>query len=51
MYNLGMWILDATILNVSGGMYRTLTSLTESNIGGHLFDDVLAEFLASEFQK
>lgn len=46
-----MWNLNLTILLVSGGMFRTVTSQTCFSVGGRMFDDVIANHLASEFER
>lgn len=46
-----MWTLDITILQVSGGMFRTVASQTLFNMGGRLFDEAIADLFASEFKR
>ena len=51
VYDLGMWTLDVTILQVSGGMFQTIKSQTLFNVGGRLFDEVIANHLLNEFSR
>uniref|UniRef100_A0A8C6WM92 Heat shock protein 14 n=1 Tax=Neogobius melanostomus TaxID=47308 RepID=A0A8C6WM92_9GOBI len=48
VYKLGGTSLSVTALQVSGGMYRVLHTLTDHSIGGERFTEALAQHLASE---
>lgn len=51
VYKLGGTSLSVTALQVSGGMYRVLHTLTDHSIGGERFTEALAQHLASEFKR
>lgn len=51
VYKLGGTSLSITALQVSGGMYRVLDTLTDHSIGGERFTEALAQHLASEFKR
>uniref|UniRef100_A0A672H5Q0 Heat shock 70 kDa protein 14 n=1 Tax=Salarias fasciatus TaxID=181472 RepID=A0A672H5Q0_SALFA len=51
VYKLGGTSLSVTVLQVSGGMYRVLSTHTDHSIGGESFTQALAQHLASEFKR
>lgn len=51
VYKLGGTSLSVTALQVNGGMYRVLHTLTDHSIGGERFTEALAQHLASEFKR
>ncbi|KAK7879592.1 hypothetical protein WMY93_033695 [Mugilogobius chulae] len=51
VYKLGGTSLSVTALQVSGGMYRVLHTVTDHSIGGERFTNALAQHLASEFKR
>ena len=51
VYDLGMWKLDLTILQVSGGMFQLKASQILLNCGGRLFDRAVADHLVTEFER
>ena len=51
VYDLGMWKLDLTILQVSGGMFQLKASQMLLNCGGRLFDRAIADHLVNEFER
>lgn len=51
VYKLGGTSLSVTALQVNGGMFRVLHTLTDHSIGGESFTEALAQHLASEFKR
>lgn len=51
VYKLGGTSLSVTVLQVSGGMYRVLSTHTDHSIGGESFTQALAQHLAAEFKR
>ena len=51
VYDLGMWKLDLTVLQVSGGMFQLVASQMLLNRGGRLFDKAIADLLITEFER
>lgn len=46
-----MWNLNLTVLLISGGMFGIVTSQTYYSVAGRMFDNVVANHLASEFER
>jgi molecular chaperone DnaK (HSP70) len=42
---------EMAVVAVNSGMYRILSSLEMSDVGGHQIDNILVEHFAAEFQK
>lgn len=42
---------DIAVVSVNSGMYRILSSVEASDIGGHQINNVLVEHFAAEFQR
>ncbi|KAJ3612562.1 hypothetical protein NHX12_020833 [Muraenolepis orangiensis] len=51
VYKLGGTSLSVTALQVNGGMFRVLDTLTDHSVGGDSFTDALAQHLAAEFKR
>ncbi|XP_067110721.1 heat shock 70 kDa protein 14 [Osmerus mordax] len=51
VYKLGGTSLSVTALQVNGGMFRVLDTLTDHSIGGESFTQALAQHLAAEFKR
>lgn len=51
VYKLGGTSLSVTVLEVNGGMFRVLDTLTDHSIGGEKITEVLAQHLAAEFKR
>ena len=51
MYDWGKWTLSAAILQVVGGLYRTVAMETSTAVGGHQFDNAIVDLLLSDFQR
>lgn len=51
MFRLGGTSADASVVRLSGGLFRILSSVGEPNLGGEQFTTALAEYLTKEFQK
>lgn len=51
VYKLGGTSLSVTALQVNGGMFRVLDTLTDHSVGGDSFTCALAQHLAAEFKK
>ncbi|XP_033832194.1 heat shock 70 kDa protein 14 [Periophthalmus magnuspinnatus] len=51
VYKLGGTSLSVTALQVNGGMYRVLHTVTDHSIGGERFTHALAQHLAAEFKR
>ncbi|KAK5876777.1 hypothetical protein CesoFtcFv8_026098 [Champsocephalus esox] len=51
VYKLGGTSLSVTVLEVNGGMFRVLGTLTDHSIGGEKITEVLAQHLAAEFKR
>ncbi|CAL8323159.1 unnamed protein product [Lota lota] len=51
VYKLGGTSLSVTALQVNGGMFRVLDTLTDHSVGGESFTDALAQHLAAEFKR
>lgn len=51
VYKLGGTSLSVTALQVNGGMYRVIHTLTDHSIGGERFTEALAQHLGSEFKR
>ena len=51
VYKLGGTSLSVTALQVNGGMFRVLDTLTDHSIGGENFTQALAQHLAAEFKR
>uniref|UniRef100_A0A8C5FGZ5 Heat shock 70 kDa protein 14 n=1 Tax=Gadus morhua TaxID=8049 RepID=A0A8C5FGZ5_GADMO len=51
VYKLGGTSLSVTALQVNGGMFRVLDTLTDHSVGGESYTDALALHLAAEFKR
>ena len=51
VYRVGGTSLDATILNVTSGIYRVVASRTLRDLGGSHIDQLIVEYFATEFKK
>ncbi|XP_068611306.1 heat shock 70 kDa protein 14-like [Brachionichthys hirsutus] len=51
VYKLGGTSLSVTALQVNGGIFRVLNTLTDHGIGGESFTRALAQHLAAEFKR
>lgn len=51
VFRVGHQSLDLTVVQVINGMYHVLASHSDPKTGGHLIDDVVVEYFASEFQR
>ncbi|XP_074644816.1 heat shock 70 kDa protein 14-like isoform X3 [Tubulanus polymorphus] len=51
VYKMGGSSLHLTIVNVSNGLYRIISSIENDYIGGSLFDQVLVDHFVGEFKK
>jgi molecular chaperone DnaK (HSP70) len=51
MLRVGGQSADVAVITVNSGMYRVLASVSDSNLGGHVIDDLIVEHFAAEFQR
>lgn len=51
VYDLGGGTFDVSILEISGGVFEVKATNGDTHLGGEDFDNVLLEFLVSEFKK
>ena len=51
VYDLGGGTFDISILDIGDGVFEVLSTNGDTRLGGDDFDEVLIEFVASEFQK
>ncbi|KAL4226022.1 Heat shock protein ssb1 [Mactra antiquata] len=51
VYRMGGLSSEVSIVNVHNGMYRILTDVTNSNVGGDMFTNELCKHLVTEFKR
>ncbi|KAL5490870.1 hypothetical protein EMCRGX_G016062 [Ephydatia muelleri] len=51
VYDWGKWTFSAAILQVIGGLCRTVAMVTTTAVGGHQLDSAIVDLLLSDFQR
>lgn len=51
VYHLGGATLEVSVVQVLGGLLHIMATVSDNDINGQALDDLLVEYLASEFQR